>query len=119
MKVIIAGGRDFTNTAAMYEVLNELHDNQIITEDFTLVCGMARGADITAYHLCHEHGIPIEEYPANWTEYGKRAGYIRNEVMAGTADILIAFWDGTSKGTKHMIDTMNQQGKPVYVVNYT
>lgn len=43
-------------------------------------------------------------FPANWAEFGKYAGYIRNYDMGKNADMLIAFWDGKSKGTSHMID---------------
>ena len=39
-----------------------------------------------------------------WDIYGKKAGYMRNEEMAKVADALVVFWDGKSKGTKHMID---------------
>lgn len=51
-----------------------------------------------------ENGIDLAIFPAEWDKYGKRAGYLRNEQMADHADSLIAFWDGKSKGTKHMID---------------
>jgi hypothetical protein len=48
---------------------------------------------------------------------GKSAGYIRNDEMAQYADMLIAFWDGTSKGTKHMIDLANKRGIKVVVID--
>ena len=57
-------------------------------------------------------------YPAQWDKYGKRAGYRRNEQMAEVADGLIAFWDGQSKGTKHMIDIMTEKNLPTKVVRY-
>lgn len=40
--------------------------------------------------------------PADWTTYGKKAGYIRNEAMAEKADAVIVFWDGKSPGAGHM-----------------
>ena len=54
----------------------------------------------------------------NWTKFGRRAGMLRNADMAEQAQALVAFWDGESKGTKHMIDTMVTQGKPVAVIMY-
>lgn len=52
----------------------------------------------------------------------KSAGYIRNKAMAEYAaqetGILFAFWDGQSKGTKHMIDLAYQYGLDVHVINY-
>lgn len=120
MKVIIAGGRDFTNVNVMATTLNNLQDvdHVIEIEKLTLICGMARGADLTAYKLFREVGLPIKMYPADWDQYGKQAGFIRNTQMADVADMLIAFWDGESKGTAHMINTMKQQHKPVFVFNY-
>jgi hypothetical protein len=32
------------------------------------------------------------------------------------ADVVVALWDGVSRGTKHMIDVGRQLGKPVTVV---
>jgi hypothetical protein len=65
-----------------------------------------------------DEGFALEVYPAQWKKLGKQAGYRRNEQMAEVADALIAFWDGESKGTKHMIDIMNNKGLPTKVVNY-
>lgn len=102
----------------MMAVLSELNSEGIISDDVELLCGMARGADITAYGLFKETSNTIHEYPAEWDKYGKRAGYLRNTEMAKVADIGLAFWDGSSKGTKHMIDTMDRLGKTCYVVRY-
>jgi hypothetical protein len=54
--------------------------------------------------------VPLKIFPAQWSIYGKGAGYIRNREMAQYADALIAFWDGKSKGTKNMIDEAKKQG---------
>ena len=64
----------------------------------------------------NERGYPIKQFPADWNKYGKSAGYKRNEEMAKYADALIAFWDGKSKGTKHMIDLAKRYGLKVKVV---
>ena len=120
MKVIIAGGRDFTNVNVMAETLNNLQDvdHVIEIEKLTLICGVARGADLTAYKLFKEVGLPVEAYPANWDQHGKQAGFIRNTQMAGVADMLIAFWDGESRGTAHMIDTARKHNLNVLVFDY-
>ena len=120
MRVIIAGGRDFTAIDVMASTLNNLQDvdHVIEIEKLTLICGMARGADLTAYKLFSEVGLPVKMYPADWDQYGKSAGYIRNNKMANNADMLIAFWDGESRDTAHMIDIMKQQHKPVFVFYY-
>lgn len=121
MKVIIAGGRDFVDASRMAQELNRLEGDFIPEggEGLILVCGMAKGADITAYHLLKANGYPVIEMPADWDgPHGRGAGYARNVDMAREADKLIAFWDGKSKGTKHMIDIMRNMGKPVHVVMY-
>ena len=43
---------------------------------------------------------------------------IRNAQMADYADILLAFWDGESKGTKHMINLAEKKDLDVYCFNY-
>jgi hypothetical protein len=47
---------------------------------------------------------------ADWDTYGKSAGYRRNADMAKYSDAVVCFWDGVSKGTKHMIDLARQYG---------
>lgn len=119
MKVIVAGGRDFTDSSRMDTELKNLVLNGTLPDDVELVCGMARGADITASHLWYfVYKNPIHNFPAEWDKHGKAAGYIRNTEMAEFADFLVAFWDGTSRGTKHMIETMKAMGKPVIVIRY-
>lgn len=118
MKVIVAGGRDFTDAALMHSEMVKLCKAGHVESDATLVCGMARGADITAFHLWGDYQNPVMQMPADWDTYGKRAGYLRNREMAEVADVLVAFWDGQSRGTKHMIETMQRLGKPVYVIRY-
>lgn len=118
MKLIVAGGRDFTDTKRMIAELQKLVESGEITDSPELVCGMARGADITAYNLWKEAGMIIHEFPADWDRLGKRAGYVRNQEMGEFADAAVCFWDGNSKGTEHMIDIMNKLNKPVYIVRY-
>ena len=65
-----------------------------------------------------DNNISLMCFPADWNKYGKRAGYIRNEQMAKEADALIAFWDGKSKGTKHMIDIARSKGLLIRVIRY-
>lgn len=118
MKLIVAGGRDFTDTNRMIADLQKLVESGEITDSPELVCGMARGADMLAYSLWTNNRMPIHNFPANWNKHGKSAGYKRNQEMGEFADAAVCFWDGNSKGTKHMIDIMNRLNKPVYIVRY-
>ena len=101
MKVIIAGSRLFNDYNLLKKHCDKILSNQIEVE---IVSGTANGADKLGERYAKEKGYPIKRFPANWSELGKKAGYIRNEQMAIYADSLIAFWDGESKGTKHMIE---------------
>jgi hypothetical protein len=65
-----------------------------------------------------ERNFNIERYPAEWDKYGKSAGYIRNREMAMNSDTAVCFWDGKSKGTKHMIDLSNKNGLNTYIITY-
>lgn len=114
MNIIVAGGRDFDD----YQLLSEKLDKMFQNITPTIICGEANGADLLGRRYAREHNLMIRSFPANWKELGKRAGFVRNEVMAEVADGLVAFWDGKSKGTKHMIETMQKMNKPVRIIKY-
>ena len=112
MKVIVAGSRDITDYTVVKEAIEYATQNKPATE---IVSGTARGVDQLGERWADENQIPIAEFPANWDEEGKKAGYLRNERMAEYADGLVAVWDGASRGTKHMIDIAKKKGLKVYV----
>lgn len=114
MKLIIAGGRDFNDEFIIYKIMYGI-DLNIIDE---IVCGDARGADSLGAKWAQLKSIPVKHFPAQWDIYGKAAGFIRNAEMGDYGDMLIAFWNGISKGTKHMIQTMKRKKKPYLVYNY-
>ena len=109
MKTIIAGSRDFND----YNLLASTCKQQLITE---VVSGTARGADLLGERYAGKHAIPVKKYPARWDLFGKSAGYRRNEEMAKYADACVIFWDGESKGTKHMIDLAKKYSLKLTVV---
>lgn len=113
MKVIIAGSRSFNNFALLCERASFFIGSHT---DVTIVSGTARGADQLGELFAAKFGYAVERFPADWDRFGKRAGYLRNEQMAKAADCLIAFWDGRSKGTAHMIDLAYKHGLNVRVV---
>lgn len=71
------------------------------------------GADKLALEWAEERGMEILKYPADWKRYKRAAGPIRNSEMGKVADALIAFWNGNSGGTKHMITDMLKRKKKV------
>lgn len=116
-KVIVAGGRAFTDEA---RVRCELLQYKDTVDDMVLevVCGEARGADTLGRVIAEEQGWPIASFPADWNHHGRAAGPIRNKQMAEYADVLMAFWDGKSKGTKGMIDLALKHKLEVHVYPY-
>lgn len=114
MKLIIAGGREFDNFELLCSVMSKVK-----TPVEEVVCGGARGADELGQLWALERSIAVKYFPADWDRYGKSAGYRRNEQMADYADALLAFWDGESRGTKHMIDIATKAELLVHVVRYT
>ena len=110
MRVIIAGSRDDIIYSDIVEAIKESgFDISVV------ISGDARGADRFGERYAKENGIEVEKYPADWDKYGKSAGYIRNSQMADIADALIAVWNGTSKGTEHMINIARKKGLLVFV----
>lgn len=110
MRTIIAGSRscsDMRQVRAAMEVCG--------WRPTVVLSGAARGADRLGECWAAEQGIPCERYPADWDRHGKSAGYRRNVLMASRADALVALWDGSSRGTEHMIEHARQRGLRVHV----
>ena len=120
VKVIVGGSRSFTDAKLLKEKCDYyLSDAVAKNYDIEIVSGTAKGADRLGENYALEKGYHIAFFPANWSGYGKRAGYLRNEEMANYADALICFWDGESRGTMHMIDIAKKKGLPVRIVKYS
>lgn len=93
--------------------------NEIIgNRKVTIISGGARGADSLAVRYAKDYGHNLKVMPADWDKHGKSAGYIRNSEMLKLCDGLIAFWDGESTGTGHMIEIARKAGKEVHVIRY-
>ena len=110
MKVIIAGSREITDYDLILRgVLNAGFD---IT---AVISGGAKGVDTLGAQFANEANLPLFTFPAEWEKYGRKAGPIRNELMAKFGEGLIAVWDGKSRGTKHMIDRATAHGLKIHV----
>ena len=115
VRIIIAGSRGFSD----YSFLSQKLEAYIKSHPdcrFIIISGTAKGADSLGERFAKEKGIEVKRFPAEWTKYGKRAGYLRNSQMLDFAlesegeSVLMAFWDGRSKGTKHMIESAEKAG---------
>lgn len=112
VKLIIAGSRGLSPGIHFINDLVTKSINEVPTE---IVSGMAKGVDLSGEAYGHFMGTPIKRFPADWSQYGRSAGMVRNGQMADYGDYLLAIWDGISKGTKNMIKEMDARGKPVLV----
>jgi len=117
MKVIIAGSREFNDYNMLCITCDQILKNQDKNQ-IEIVSGIAKGADLLGEKYANDRNYKLKKFPANWDLYGKSAGYKRNTEMALYADALIAFWDGKSKDTKHMIDLANQHHLKVKISNF-
>lgn len=118
-RVIIAGGRDFQDYQLLRSTMDVLLRNKLRKEKIVVICGMAKGADMLGARYAKERGYHVRYFPAEWDKLGKRAGIIRNEEMAQNADALVAFWNGSSHGTKNMIETAERYNLAVRVKRYS
>lgn len=113
MKVIIAGSRTFNDFELLCNKCNEIIGD---TKDVEIVSGAAYGADQLGEEYAAEMLFDLKQFHPDWGKYKKSAGYIRNEEMAKYADMLIAFWNGESRGTKHMIDLAHKHNLKVHII---
>jgi hypothetical protein len=102
VRCIVAGTRHYNNMREFHEgvcsFLHELHAPVLF------ISGAARsGADDLIIRWCQRFGYPCLQMPADWSE-GRGAGFARNTSMAAVATHLLAFHDGHSPGTQHMIE---------------
>lgn len=120
-RIIVAGGRDFNNYILLTKTLDSVLERYTLSE-VSIVSGCCRGADAFGERYAKEHGIPVVRFPADWLEYGKAAGPIRNRKMAEYASegegILVAFWDGRSRGTASMIRLAEKAGLQIKTITY-
>ena len=115
MRVLVCGSRNWASHRAIYDALMKLHVEKKI---LYVIEGEARGADTIARVSAENLGIPVLRFPADWNKHGKAAGFIRNQQMLdeGKPDLVLAFWDGLSRGTKNMIELAKKAGVPVEII---
>lgn len=117
MILVISGSRTLTSYALVSEVIDEgvaelvNHMDEPLTE---LYSGHAKGVDVLAERWAKENGIPVKTFIPDWNIHGKKAGILRNEEMANAGDVILAVWDGQSRGTKHMIDYAKKAKKVIF-----
>lgn len=115
LKVIITGTKTFSDYEYLENTLNIILQN--FDFDIEVVCGLAKGTNSFGEIYALKNNYLIK-YFATDKSLGKLANFIKNEEMVNYADMLIAFWDGKSEETKHMIENIRKQNKKCIVINY-
>ena len=110
MKVAVIGSRNLT--------ISNL-GSYLPKETTELISGGARGIDRCARQHAHSNNLKFTEFLPEYAKYGRSAPLRRNEQIADRADLILAFWDGTSRGTKYTVDYARKAGKQVVSVLLT
>lgn len=106
MKVAVIGSRGL--------MINNL-ENYLPPETTEIISGGAKGIDTCARNYAISHGLKLTEFLPEYDKYGRSAPLKRNITIIEAADLVLAFWDGTSRGTKFVIDNCNKLGVVVRV----
>jgi len=117
-KIVVAGGREFSDYELLKAKMDSLIKAKSLTHEVIIISGTAKGADMLGERYADDHKLNIMKFPAQWELHGKSAGYKRNVQMSTVADAVVVFWDGKSKGSKHMVDISKAAGLPLRVVRY-
>lgn len=115
LHIAVVGSRNFDN----YELLSDALDFYVNKAD-TIISGGAKGADTFAEVWASKNSVNCTVYKPDYKRYGRyKAPHIRNQKIVDDSDIIIAFWDYKSKGTKSTIDKARAAGKKVIIINTT
>lgn len=115
-RLAVVGSRSFSDFGTLTREIDLLR-LRFPTID-SMVSGGAAGADKLAEKYAALRQIPMIVLTPDWNTHGKRAGILRNYDIITQADIVLAFWDQKSPGTKHSIDLATIQSKILRVVHF-
>ena len=107
MRVAVIGSRNL-------EIQNL--ENYLPTETTEIVSGGAKGIDRCARIYAQENNIRLTEYLPEYSRYGRSAPLKRNLQIIHDADLVLAFWDGKSKGTAFVIQQCRKIGVPIKII---
>lgn len=107
MKLAIIGSRS----------ISDIDMKQYIkTKPTCIISGGAKGIDTIAAKYAIDNGIQLHEIRPNYAQYGRGATFIRNRQIVDSCDVLLAFWDGKSKGTQYTINYARKNNKTINVI---
>ena len=116
INIAIGGSRRFTDYDFFKEELNKILA-ELEYDKIKLISGGAIGTDKLAERFAEESSIAIEIIVPQWRNYGKASAVIRNKQIVELADVVIAFWDGKSKGTISLIRYAKKMNKRLIIID--
>jgi len=115
VKVLVCGSRDFANPFTVSLAIDQRMSELPVPTH--VIHGAAPGADRIAAEAAERHGHNVQPFPADWETHGRRAGVIRNvQMLDEKPDLVIAYWNGRSRGTAHTVREARRRGIPVEVI---
>jgi hypothetical protein len=115
MIVAVVGSRTISNKKLIFRFLDEFLQNINIK---CIISGGAKGVDTIAELWAKENNIDFVKYLPLWNINKKGAGIRRNVNIVENSDLLMVFWDGSSKGTKNTIEVAEKLNKKIKVINF-
>lgn len=110
----VVGSHTVNNYYIVYTYLK-----QYLPREAIIITGGAQGVDMLANVYADLNGHPCEVYEPQWEIFGNDANKVKNVNMLRNSDHLIAFWDGSSPTTKHIIDEARRMAMHVVVIDVT
>jgi hypothetical protein len=120
-KLAIIGSRSFSDEKRLFKVIEAIKTGFIsakFQKKAIIISGGANGADSLGAKFARENSLRLVEFPAHWKNLGKSAGFQRNEDIIINSDIVLAAWDGESKGTAHSLFLAKKHKKSTYVMYF-
>jgi len=112
--IAVIGSRGFNDYNCFKERIKFFTQN---IENYSFTSGGANGADKFISDYCKEFGYELTEHLPDYNKYsGKVAPIKRNHLIVEDADLLIAFWDGVSRGTAYTLKLADKKGIPIRIV---
>lgn len=112
MIILVTGSRDWVDEEIIYHALKTYTYNYAYN---TVIHGGASGADAIADKVAKDLKFNVKTFPANWNQYGKRAGYLRNKQMVDLGpDICLAFIKNNSRGATMCAELAINAGIPTH-----
>lgn len=113
MKIAIIGSRECSNI----DFVGNLEAVLNVSKDDTIISGGAKGIDTLAANYAKENNLNLIEFLPDYKKNGRAATFIRNRGIVDNSNVVVAFWNGNSKGTKYTLDYARKKNKRIIVIS--